>query len=62
MKILVLLAAGLVAINIGDEICALKGINLLVLQVSHVVFEREVNKKVTFLTIFHAYFAHFDQF
>ena len=40
MKILVLSAVGLVAINIGDFLCALKRINLLVLQVSHVVLAR----------------------
>ena len=37
MKILILSPVGLVAINIGDHICALKRINLLVLQVSHMV-------------------------
>ena len=40
MKILVLSAVGLVAINIGDFLCALKQINLLVLQVSHVVLAK----------------------
>ena len=40
MKILVLSAVGLVAINIGDDLCALKQINLLVLQVSHMVLAR----------------------
>ena len=40
MKILVLSAVGLVAVNIGDFPCTLKGINLLVLQVSQVVLAR----------------------
>ena len=37
MKILVLSLVGLVAINIGDNVCTLKRIDLLALQVSHMV-------------------------
>ena len=40
MKILPLSAFGLVAINIGDDLSALKQINLLVLQVINVVLAR----------------------
>ena len=40
MKILVLSAVGLVSINKDDDLCTLKQINLLVLQVSHVTLER----------------------
>ena len=65
MKILVLSAVGLVALNIGDHICALKRISLLVLQVSHMVLASQ--QIVSILSIcwlfamnFHEYFADFD--
>ena len=58
---------GLVAINIGDEICALKQINLLILQVSQVVLARGQQGSDSFDNLsgfrhvfFHEYFADFD--
>ena len=58
MKILLLSAVGLVAINIGDFLCALKQINLLVLQVSHVVLSK-VNKEITKYFSICQLFSHF---
>ena len=51
MKILILSAVGLVAINIADHVCAFKRMNLLLLQVSHMVLARDLNKEVNFSTM-----------
>ena len=48
MKILVLSAVSLVAINIGDQVCTLTRNNLLVLQVSHMVLARGIQGNVLF--------------
>ena len=60
MKILVLSAVGLVAINIGDFLCALKRINLLVLHVSHVILARgkQGNNYFDNLSVFWPCFFH----
>ena len=65
MKILVLSIVGFqVAINNGNNVCALIPIDLLVFQVSHVVLARGQPGSKLFdnfsAMFFHEYFAHFD--